>query len=240
MKGVIVAAGRSSRLYPRTLDTPKPLLRIPDQGPTLLRRSVDLLGRHGVDDVTVVVGYRRDRIREALGTSARYVFNPFFAETNNMASLWLALNGVDDDVVYAHADLIYHPGLLERLLAAPVPSALTLLVDVGSVHEEAMKVRVEGDRFVESSKEIAPGRALGEWTGLAHLGREVLPALREAMEELLADRRFQEYDTAAFNLLAEDGVDFRLPSTDGLPWKEIDTEADLADARTLFEGHGDG
>lgn len=235
VQAIIVAAGQSSRLYPLTIETPKCLLEI--GGSSMIGRAVDLLNAQGVLDIWVVVGFYQHKIRQGLEGRVRFVFNPFFAQTNNMGSLWLAMPFLfPGDFLYLHADVVFHERLLSYLLAPRVKADIELLVDFDSIDEEAMKVRVEDKRFVESSKAIPLDQAAGEWTGLARispLGRETLFA---AMATILEEGGFQEYDTTAFNRLAQQGISFGLTPTGGLPWCEIDTASDLARARKLFGG----
>src|SRR3954447_10153452 len=168
MKAIIVAAGRSSRLYPLTSETPKCLLTIGET--SIIERSIDLLNAAGISDVIVVVGFCHEKIRRQLRGRARFVLNPFYTETNNMGSLWLAMPHTGGNAfVYMHADVIYHQDLLARLLADASGDDIQLLTDFDSVDAEAMKVRIDQGRFVESSKAIPLGQAAGEWTGLARV-----------------------------------------------------------------------
>jgi len=234
MKAIIAAAGRSSRLYPLTIRTPKCLLEIGER--TLIERAVDLLDQAGVSDIAVVVGFEHQQIRSRLRGRAHFIMNSLFAETNNMVSLWLALPYIaGEDTVYLHADVIFHEALLERLLADRHAADIQLLTDFGAVDAEAMKVCLTDGRFAKSSKAIPLAEAAGEWTGLAHIAAHAVMPLAKRIELLLMAGRLQEYDTAAFNLLASSGFSFGLPSTGGLPWCEIDTPADLERARGLFE-----
>jgi L-glutamine-phosphate cytidylyltransferase len=234
MKAVIVAAGRSSRLYPLTRDCPKSLLHV--GGASLVERSVDQLEQCEVEEVLLVVGFMHERLREALGDRVRFIYNPFFAETNNLGSMWLAIPHLRDaPFVYLHGDVIYSREVLEALVRDATDGTARLAVDYGAVDEEAMKVRVADGRFVESSKEVPLNLAIGEWTGIARFCGSLAGRLHAAAESVLADRALQAYDTAAFNLLAQDGVEFELVSTQGNPWMEIDTHEDLEAARALFQ-----
>ena len=236
MKAVIVAAGLSSRLYPLTAKLPKPLLRVSSDGLTLLERSVRLLTDVGIEEIWVVVGFNQDKIRDCLGDGVRYLTNPFYEQTNNMTSLWLAIPHLgDEDFIYMHGDVIYDSALLDRLIPGNTRAGIDLLVDFGEVDEEAMKVRVVDGRFVESSKAIPLSEAAGEWTGLARITAPASNALYSSIEQALAEGRFQDYDTSALTHLARQGLEFGLLPTDGLPWCEIDTPADLDCARSLFQ-----
>ena len=134
-----------------------------------------------------------------------------------------------------HGDVVYDEVLLSRLVSETAEFDVHLLVDFESIDEEAMKVRILNGRFVESSKAIPLDEAAGEWTGLAHITAAASKQLYSSIETLLAQERFQDYDTAAFNHLSQRGITFGLTPTDSLPWCEIDTEADYVRAQSLFD-----
>lgn len=224
-----MAAGVSSRLYPITTNLPKGLLEV--AGETLIGRSVRLLRENSINEIMVVVGFNRNMIQEALGPEIHYRLNPFYAESNNMCSLWFAKEWVGDDpFIYLHSDIIYAPGLLKDLLDNDFQDC-ALLVDQGPTDEEAMKVRVEKGRFVESSKDIPISKAIGEWVGIAAFIRP--GGLFDTIESLLEQGKFQAYDTLAFTRTALAGSNYSIVPTNGQPWVEIDFESDLIRARDL-------
>lgn len=227
---VIVAAGLSSRLRPLTETTPKCLLPVGEG--TMLSRSLEALRYRGIRKIYLVVGFEQEQLREAGGEGVTCLFNPFFRTTNNMVSLWFARDHLEgEEFLYLHADLVYVPSLLDGLFA-PARAPVELLVDRGPVDEEAMKVRLEGERLVESSKEIPLDEAAGEWTGIARFTSEGGRAFFRHAEALLAAERFQAYDTAALTRMAREGMEIRILPTRH-PWIEVDTHEDLDQARRL-------
>lgn len=69
MKGVILAAGKGSRLYPITYLIPKPLLPMANR-PTL-HYAFDRLKELGITDICIVVGENEPQMREALGDGSQ-------------------------------------------------------------------------------------------------------------------------------------------------------------------------
>jgi choline kinase len=234
-KAVIVAAGRSSRLYPLTENLPKGLLDVAGEG--LLERSLRILRENGIEEIAVVIGFCREKMVKALSYhGVEFIFNPFFAETNNMGSLFFARAFVGDDpFIYLHSDILYEPSLLAEMIALPAPGEINLLVDEGPTDDEAMKVRVEDGRFVESSKQVPIAEAFGEWVGIATVSSEAVTPLFEEIALLLDGREFEVYDTAAFNRMAAASTRFAIVKTTGRPWVEIDFPEDLERARELFD-----
>ena len=233
MNAVIVAAGLSSRLRPLTDNLPKPLLTI--NGDALIERSVNILVDAGIKEVTVVVGYMRDKIQQHMGDHVHYVHNPFYPVTGNLASCWFGLSALSrEPLLYLHGDLVFSPVLIKRILSTKLEEEAVLLVDFDSIDEEAMKVRIEKHKFIESSKDIPLPEAAGEWTGIARFSAGAKDILCHTIDSLLAEGNFHAYDTVAFNRMSANGFDFGVIPTDGLPWYEIDTPDDLTRARRLF------
>jgi choline kinase len=236
VKAVIVAAGQSSRMGEIAGKKPKCLLEV--GGRTILQRALATLGAAGVEEALLVVGYEKEQIAAALtGEQAlrcRLQLNPFYAMTNNMASLWFARPYVaGESFLYLHGDLLFHPAILARLLETSDSSALT--VAPGQFDAEAMKVELgPGGYLAASSKAVAAEKCAGEWIGLARfVGGDSSP-LFDSIEELLLQGRCQDYDTAAFSCLARRGTKIAIVGTEGLPYVEVDTSEDLARARALF------
>jgi choline kinase len=224
MKAVIVAAGMSKRLRSIVKDKPKPLLDF--GGKSLLRRSLDSLKGYGIDNVFVVVGHENKQIIDAISDSVSFIHNPWYETTNNMTSLWFALPSVfKEDFLYLHADLLYHPRLLEPCINA-TEGEIVMLVEAKRCVPEDMKVEVKGDRFLFSSKDIPIERAFGEWTGITRFTPGSGELMYSEITSLLYKGEFSAYDTLAFSNLTKKGVDIRVVLTDDLPWIEIDFPED--------------
>ena len=86
--GIILAAGKGSRLNGTAGDKPKCLVEV--GGTTLLERQIQTLHLAGIDDIVVVVGCQADRVRSRCGHSVTYIENSRYAETNSM---YLPLDG---------------------------------------------------------------------------------------------------------------------------------------------------
>lgn len=83
---VIMAAGLSSRFAPISYEKPKGLLVV--RGEVLIERQIRQLQEAGIDDITVVVGYKKEHffyLEEAFGVSI--AVNEEYASRNNNSSL---------------------------------------------------------------------------------------------------------------------------------------------------------
>lgn len=88
---IILAAGLSTRFAPISYEKPKGLLRVRDE--VLIERQIRQLKEAGIDDITVVVGYKKEYffyLEELF--DVRIVVNEHYAKRNNHSSLMAVLD----------------------------------------------------------------------------------------------------------------------------------------------------
>lgn len=228
LKAVIVAAGESKRLQPLSKEFPKCFLKVGKH--PLIRYSLEALKSCGIQEIAFVVGYKKEYFTEQLGNDYKYIFNPFYATTNNMVSLWFAKDFIaGSDFIYLHSDILYHPEILAKTIVDN--SEIALAVEETNCDEEMMKVRVEGRVLIESSKSIPLEEAFGEWVGIAKFTSTGWKKYLIKTEELLSEGAFNAYDTSAMNRLVEKEKIIRIVSFKDLPFVEVDSPKDLKKAR---------
>jgi choline kinase len=226
MKGVILAAGKGSRLNGTAGDKPKCLVEI--GGVTLLERQIRALEHAGIEDVVVVVGCQAERVRKACGSRITYVENGRFSETNSLYSLWTARALLSNGFVVLNCDVLFHPTLLDGLLATHMDAAL--LIDYhepgdAPLGDEEMKVQVRGGRVVDMSKTMDPAEADGENVGIVKFGPKSAPHLVAIMERLIEAGGLREWAPRAFREFARQKP-LHAIGTGGYPWIEIDFPED--------------
>jgi mannose-1-phosphate guanylyltransferase len=70
MRGMILAGGLSTRLYPLTLKLPKPLVPVLDR--PVVAHVLDYLQRFGVDDIAINIHYFSEAVRQFVGDGSRW------------------------------------------------------------------------------------------------------------------------------------------------------------------------
>jgi len=229
MDAVIVAAGAGTRMQPLTLETHKCLL--PVNGRPLIEYSLETLKANGIRRIFMVTGHCNDQVRQALqGWVDRFVLNPFYQMTNNMASLWFAREYLDDDFLYLHSDLLYDPGILTNFLAHPFSFAAISMEEKQQFLGEEMKVGREGGHLI-LGKNIPDELAIGEFIGIAGFRREGFRSFDEVMTSSLMNGHHNMYFAEAVAILSR-SHEVDIVSFAGLPWIEVDTPNDLEKART--------
>jgi choline kinase len=233
MKALMLAAGTGSRLSGGGNPLPKALLRF--GGQSLLQRHLDHLSDVGIEDLTMVVGYRSDQIEREIGTlnaggRVRFIQNENYRD-GSCVSLWCAREVLEsgDDVLLMDADVLYHTELLRRLTAAPAENCFTFDADIDD-DEEPVKLCIRNGEPVEFRKKIVGNYdQIGEWPGFMKLSPECAGRLAAKLGEMVETGQTGEpYEEAirAVMLAAAPGT-FGIVDISDVPWIEIDFEEDL-------------
>lgn len=112
MKAIILAAGRGTRMGSLTDEGPKCLTLL--SGQPLLSWQVKALKDAGVQEIGIVRGYKKDKIKIE---GAFYFENPKWNKTNMVRSLEYAREWLEKETcVVSYSDIIYPAGTIVQLL----------------------------------------------------------------------------------------------------------------------------
>ena len=127
MQAIILAAGMGKRLGEYTAENTKCM--VPVNGVRLIDRMLESLARLNLNRVVIVVGYEGQKLMDYIGNRyvdrlrIEYVENPVYDKTNNIYSLALAKDKLqEDDTLLLESDLIFDSGVLELLVDNPYPN----------------------------------------------------------------------------------------------------------------------
>ena len=229
MKAVILAAGRGTRIRSVHGEHPKCLIEVDNT--TILDHQLDALSMVGINDVAIVVGYEKEQIiahvnaRRLFTQRIHFIENSGFAITNNIYSLWLALDWLrDDSFIVLNADVIFDPEILDLAMRPRAP--ISMIVDP-LWRDETMKVIIVDDHIIRMSKKISREEFSGTYIGITVFFKSIQTRFVRKMGEVIAAGRVNEFFNVAVQELANEGVPVGYTSTDGLPWAEIDDPVDL-------------
>jgi choline kinase len=213
---------------------------LPFGGKTLLQRHIEILRRHGIDELVLGVGYRHDDIERqiaALGAQGfvRTVFNEDFEE-GNIVTLWALRDELccDEPVLLMDADVLYDEALFARLVNSRHRNCLLLdrIYDPG---DEPVKICVRDGEIVEFRKWLsAEFDFCGESVGFFKLSPEIAEKIVfQTGLSLRQGRRHEPYEeTIRDVLLTSPRGTFAFEDITGMPWIEIDFAADVERANT--------
>ena len=121
MDAIILAAGMGKRLKDLTKDKTKCMITVNDI--TLIERMLNQLDNLNLNKIVLVVGYKSKKLINfvdnlKINTPIEYVFNNIYDKTNNIYSLFLAKQYLENsDCIILESDLIFEDRILEELIS---------------------------------------------------------------------------------------------------------------------------
>ncbi|HEX4597195.1 MAG TPA: phosphocholine cytidylyltransferase family protein [Burkholderiaceae bacterium] len=237
MRAIILAAGRGSRLQ-QAQPLPKCLLRF--DGVTLLERHLILLKQAGVDQIVLVLGFRRDMVLAELDRigwrpQPEVVLNERY-ELGSVLTVHAAADALTrgGDVLLMDADVLYDRRTLAALVAG-ARSASRLLIDRDfEAGDEPVKLCLRDGVPVELRKQIASDLrydSVGESVGFFRLDPSAARRLADLAGAYVGSgRATAPHEEALRDLLLEGGRTFEVADVTGSPWIEIDFPDDVTRA----------
>ena len=127
MQAIILAAGMGKRLGELTKDNTKCMVEV--NGVRLIDRTLNQLSRLELTRVVIVVGYEGQKLIDYIGDrysdrlKIEYVENPVYDKTNNIYSLALAKEQLqEDDTILIESDLIFDNNMFSLIIDNPYPN----------------------------------------------------------------------------------------------------------------------
>lgn len=231
MKYIFLVAGKGSRLQPLTLNHPKSMFHL-DSQTTLIQRMIGLIRKYDSKaDIVVVTGHMHRSIENAI-EGVTIVYNPFYAVTNSIASLWFAREHLDsDNLVLIDGDIVMSDELIRDIVCVPT-STPTVLLDSSIKTDGDYNVQVANDKVLVMSKNL--DSYSGEYAGLTKLDNVSAKLLKEEIENMVEEGYYDQwYENALVQMIFKN--DFQLYYKDicDYDWTEVDCVSDLIHAKTI-------
>jgi choline kinase len=238
MKGLVLAAGRGSRLRDLTDERPKCLVRL--AGRPLLDWQRAALTTAGVTDLAIVTGYRAHMLAD-LGMKTFAARR--WAESNMVRSLLAAAGWLSaEPCVVSYGDIVYRPATVRRL--ADAPGELVIAYDPQWIElwsrrfanplDDAETFRLTADGAVREigARPCTASEIEGQYMGLLRFTPAAW-AITTDLLRTLPPRRVDELDmTSLLQALVDAGTRIEaVPCRDA--WCEVDSADDLAVAEDL-------
>ncbi len=228
-RAIIMAAGNGTRMYPVTRQVPKPLVRV--GGVRMIDTILRGLRENGIFEIYVVVGYLKEQF-EALARDypgVRLVENPYYAECNNISSLYVAREYLENAMILDGDQIVRRPEILFREFDRSGYQAVWT-----DAHTDEWLLTVEEGRIVSCSR----SGGAGGWQlfSVSRWNKEDGRRLKGHLEEEFEQRRNRQIywdDIALFRYPGE----YRLGIFEMRPGDvlEVDSLAELAALDSEYE-----
>jgi choline kinase len=232
---LILAAGTGSRLRPLTLDAPKCLTEV--SGKPILGRLVDNLRSQGIKRLVVVTGYLDHCVREFLQENATdmqidYIFNPVYQTTNNIYSLWLTRQAIQEPFVLIESDLVFDASMLKSMLT---PNRIAISHILPWMNGTTVELNANGGITAFNVKINGNDNPQYKTVNIYSLSLENWHKMTDRLNNYIADKRVGEYYEVVFADMVADGtLEFNAVFFDNNRWYEVDTVKDLSQTELMF------
>ena len=247
-KTLIVAAGLGSRLKSHTENLPKCMLDF--GGKTLLERQIKAYKDCGVNDITVVRGYKKNKIKYK---NLNYIDNTDYENNNILNSIFYGEEVINGNIIIAYSDILFESSVVKRLLESDHDISVVVDIDwrgyyVGRKEHplsEAENVIFNSNNEVVKIGKIATEKeeVHGEFIGMIKLNNRGTKIFKEhfyRLKKIYWNKPFQRvkvfqkaYLTDFIQELVDIGIKVHCVIIES-GWKEIDTVEDYKKALVGF------
>ncbi|RKY76564.1 hypothetical protein DRQ00_08505 [candidate division KSB1 bacterium] len=241
MKGLIIAAGKGSRLEHMTKDKPKALIRL--LGLSLIERIILTAKQAGIYEFLIVVGYLGDKIKAKLGDGKKYGVKISYIENGeyekgNGVSVLRAREQLNENFILLMSDHLFDVRILKELTKYDLKGTVVLAVDRKEARPTDTKVLERDGKIIKIGKNIEESNCLD--TGIFLCSPKIFSYLEETVKENkteLADcivKVAKEEDAEVFDIGQIESYVSKMRKTIKPWWIDIDTEGDLKKAKQII------
>lgn len=244
MQAIILAAGMGKRLGELTEDNTKCMVAV--NGVRLIDRMLRQLSTLDLKRVVIVVGYKGANLMDYIGNryddklSIEYIQNPIYDKTNNIYSLALAKQLMqEDDTLLLESDLIFDESMLGLLVNNPYPN-LALVAKYETWMDGTMVCIDEGNNIVNFVPKAAFRyedvdkyyKTVNIYKFSKEFSKTKYVPFLDAYSKAVGNNEYYENVLRIISFLNSKDLK-ALPISDEI-WYEIDDKQDLDIAEALF------
>ena len=247
-KALIIAAGLGSRLKKHTENLPKCMLDF--GGKTLLQRQLDAYKKCGVKDISLIRGYKKEKINYK---GIKYFENTDYKNNNILNSIFYAEKIINGNIIISYSDILFDSSVVVRTLDSDHDISVVVDIDWRGYYvgrkdhpiSEAENVIFNSNNEVEKIGKINTGKeeVHGEFIGMIKLsdrGTETFKEHFHRLKKIYWNKPFQRakifqkaYLTDFIQELVDIGIKVHCVIIES-GWKEIDTVEDYKKALVGF------
>ncbi len=233
---LLLAADTGSRLFPLTQNAPKCLTLVNDK--SILERLINNLKSQKFKRLVIITGHKKECIMDSIGDKSgdiriEYVYSSLYRTTNNIYSLWMARNIINEPFVLFESDLVLDHALLNRMvypiriavaLMQPWLNGTTVSINKANMVTKFQKGTTDSYSDIRYKTVNIYSFSLLSW-------QAIVKQLNHNISEGIVNCY---YETVFAEMIDNKSLEFESVLFDHKPWYEIDTIKDLAQAELLF------
>lgn len=236
MKTIILSAGQGTRLLPHTQETPKCLLPLNEET-NILRWQLDQLERAGVTETVVVTGFHAEKVEEEIKArrgkmKVRTLFNPFYKVADNLGSVWIAREEMNQDFIILNGDTLFTANVAADLIKnAQHPLTMTVAFKE-KFDSDDMKITLNENGTVHSVGKLIPLEDVdAESIGMILFKGKGPKMFKDAVETVMTEQAsLKRYYLTVIDMLAK-GISVGTSEAEQSQWCEVDFPLDFERAQ---------
>lgn len=219
MKVIILAGGRGTRISRMIQEVPK--CTLPISGRPLIQITCEKMLKRNLQ-VIVCVGYRQELVKKALeGFQVKYYYNPFYAATNSIGSLYFALSEINDDLIVMNGDVYFDDCILDSLISSP--EDIVMATDKTTIETgDYFFSTKEGGCIAEYGKDLPMDKRSSEYVGIAKISAKAAPDFQKRVFDMVSGQHYDTWWETALYQMADENKDIHTMDVNGAFWSEVD------------------
>tara|TARA_B100000579_G_scaffold437928_1_gene470015 strand:+ start:2118 stop:2846 length:729 start_codon:yes stop_codon:yes gene_type:complete len=230
MIGIILAAGRGSRLGKYTTNIPKGLVKI--HGQPLIEWQINAFKKAGIKNIHIITGYRKNRFKY----NFKYIHNKLWKNTNMFFSLSLADNLLKKNkCIISYSDIIYGYKIIKEIMNCNKDISISYDPEwiklwkkrFNNPLEDAESFRISNKKIIEIGNKIKKiTQVNGQYMGILKITPDGWSKIKNATNELSEDSKKRIDMTSILKYLLNKKINiYGVPLKNN--WYEVDSISDL-------------
>ena len=180
MRAIILAAGEGYRLRPLTTYMPKVMLPVGNK--PILEYVIDALRENDVKDITLVVGYRADKIKQYFGNGSDFGVRIEYVEQKKQLGTAHALYQAktDEEFILLYGDNMIESACVKELLESEIN---TIIGAYSAKPSRYGVIEAKGKKLVKIKEKPAMKEEAVVFTGMGHFDSEIFGVIEKKMKE---------------------------------------------------------
>ena len=227
MKFVLLAAGKSSRIYNK-IKKPKCLLEI--NGKTLIEKIIFDIRGLSASKIYIVLGFKANMIKKRIRnfSNIKFIINQEYNSKDMLHSFILGLKRVNDDIVFSYTDIIFEKKLLKSIISKKNNIYLPVLKNWKQVwrqrkknfYKDAEDLKIDKSNFLLKigDKIKKNSNVKYQYMGIFMVPKEQRLKIISLYNKIKTDKL---HITNFFNIIIKEGVKIKCLKT-SYKWYEFD------------------